>query len=73
MMACFGEHNRNIVVDLLGKTDEELSMLVEQGVIFYEPDQQEVQAPPSPDRNDLLARHAVQIYDPDYKKILGMD
>ena len=73
MMACFGEHNRNIVVELLGKSDEDLSMLVEQGVIFYEPDQQEIQAPPSPDRNDLLARHVVQIYDPDYKKILGMD
>lgn len=73
MMACFGEHNRNIIVDLLGKTDEELSMLVEHGVIFYEPDPQEQQPPPSPDRNDLVARKVIQIYDADYRTILAME
>ena len=72
-VSTFGEDNHYVLSELLGLGDAELQSLLEQGVIANDPDEEEKEPPPSADPAAQLRRHALQLYDQDYKAILGLE
>ena len=61
-----GEHNRYLLVELLGKTEEELTALEEAGIIGYAPsDRRPVQRP---SLDEQVRQGRMQRYETDFQE-----
>ena len=68
----FGQDNGYVLRELLGLSDAEVAGLVEQGIVAAVPDPGEQESPEWEPPQAQLRRHAIQLYDPDYKQVLGL-
>ena len=71
-VADFGEHNRYVLGDLLGHSAEEIDQYISDGIVSELPDVEELEAPPTATPQRLVESKSVEFFDPDYKKILGI-
>ena len=72
-VSTFGEDNQYVLSELLGRSEAEIKALFDEGVLASEPDEEEKEPPPTADPEAQVRRHALQSYDSDYKKILGLE
>jgi benzylsuccinate CoA-transferase BbsF subunit len=71
--AAFGADNDYVLRELLGLSQEQVQRLTDEGVIATEPDPDDREPPEAQAPEELLRRHAIRRYDPDYRRILGLD
>lgn len=72
-VADFGEHNRYVLRDLLGHTDEEIELFIADGIVSEIPDIEELDPPPTSSSKRLIESKWGETYDPDFKKILKIE
>ena len=68
-----GEHNREVLGDLLGMSDTQLQAYEAQGLIGTAPRDEELLRPRLPSLEEFLAQEQWACYDPDYRKVLNLD
>ena len=71
--ASFGADNDYVLRELLGLSPDQVRRLTDEGIVATEPDPDEREPPEAQAPEELLRRHAIRRYDPDYRRILGLE